>query len=227
MQDYIRRASVVITTLGFLLLAGCASVSVKDQEVNNLPGGRLKPTKIYVRDFDLPLDTLNVDRSGAELEAFKKQSIESMSAALLAEIVKFYPVEKLAANAPAPVGNYLVLDGQFLRVNQGSRALRMFIGFGAGGTKMETAISLYDAGGSPMQKLLAFDTTGGSGAEPGVVGDPTPVGAAGSMAGGSMRGISEDTKRTARMIAYRLSQYLGDRGWITPDQVKAAKKQGE
>lgn len=213
--------SFSLLTLPCLLLS-CASVSVHDEAVNASPDN-VKPEKIYVRDFDISTAELNVDRTGDELAQFKTKTVEDLSLVIVAELLKFYPTERLRAADPTPAGNYLLLEGRITKINQGSRALRMVVGFGAGGTKMETDVVLYNVAVNPAKELLAFDTTGGSGAEPGMVTDPTPVGAAGSAAGGASRGVSDDAKRTSRMIAYRVSQYLGDYGWISPDQVKAAK----
>ncbi len=208
---------------GLLFLAGCASVSVKDKQVAS-GSPQTRPVKIIVRDFDLSESALNVDRTGDELSKYRAQSIENMSLSIVNEITTFYPVERLQANAPLPIGNYLLLEGKITRVNQGSRALRMVVGFGAGGTKMETEVTLSSVSQTTEQRILSFSTSGGSGAEPGLVGDPTPVGAATNIATNTGKGVTDDTKRTARMIAYRVSQYLGAQGWISPEKVKAAKK---
>lgn len=206
-----------------LVLVGCASVSVRNDSIAAKATPRAKPDIIYVRDFDLSAAEINVDRTGDELKQFKTDTVEAISKTLIADLLKFYPAQRLAKGAPTPSGNYLLLEGRITKINQGSRALRMIVGFGAGGTKMETTISLYDASTTPIASLLTFDTTGGSGAEPGMATSADPVGAAGSAAGGAAKGVSDDTKRTGRMIAYRISQYLGENGWITPDKVKECK----
>lgn len=218
--------SFALTLTFLLLIAGCASVSVRDQEVTRLPGERGKPEKIVIRDFDISHAELNVDRTGDELEQFKANTVEALSKTIVSEMLKFYPAESISANAPAPTGNALLIEGRITRINQGSRALRMVVGFGAGGTKMETTVTVYDASTTPAKRVLAFDTTGGSGAEPGIT-SPDPVSAGASAAAGAGKGVSDDTKRTARMIAYRLSQYLGNQGWISPEQIKESKKLGE
>lgn len=208
-----------------LILVSCASVSVRDQEVVRSLSTN-KPEKIYIRDFDISNAELNVDRTGAELEKFKEEAVAALSQVLVAEVQKFYPAERLSAHAHSPSGNYLLLEGNITKINQGSRALRVVVGFGAGGTKIETTVVVYDTDFHPGKRVLAFDTTGGSGAEPGITG-PDPVSVAGSVAGNVGKGVTDDTKRTCRMIAYRLSQYLGDHGWISPEMVKEAKQTGE
>jgi hypothetical protein len=222
--------SLLKETLSVLLLlvvlAGCASVSVRDQHQMAVRGERTKPDKIYVRDFDFSSAELNVDRSGDDLKQFKEKSVEAISSILVAELQKFYPAERIALGAPTPAGNSVLLEGRVTKINQGSRALRMVVGFGAGGTKMETSITLYDSSVVPAKSILSFDTTGGSGAEPGVTGTD-PITAAGSAAAGAGKGVTDDTKRTARMIAYRISEYMGDQNWISPEQVKQSKKNSD
>lgn len=208
------------------ILGGCASVSVHDQEVVRLPGERGRPFKIYVRDFDISSAELNVDRTGDELKQFEDKTVQSLTDTILAELKQFYSAEKIAATAPAPSGNYVLLEGRITKINQGSRALRMVVGFGAGGTKMETSVALFDTTVKPPKSVLSFDTSGGSGAEPGLTGTD-PVSAAGSVAAGAGTGVTDDTQRTARMIAYRVSQYFGDHGWISPDKVKESKKSSD
>jgi hypothetical protein len=113
-----------------------------------------------------------------------------------------------------------LIRGEFTKVNQGSRFLRSAIGFGAGGTKMETKIYVYDLTQNTGIPILTFTTTGGSGAEPGAITaiapDPVTIGL-GVIAGGAaglFHGVSEDSKRTAREITAQLSDYLYRRGWI-------------
>jgi uncharacterized protein DUF4410 len=62
-----------------------------------------------------------------------------------------------------------LVTGEFVRVNGGSRALRSLIGLGAGGTKMETVVRVYDLSRLSKEPVFQFDTSGGSNAEPGAV----------------------------------------------------------
>lgn len=224
MRDFLESPMRIPTCLlGFSFLASCASISVKEKPDVNLAKGEIQPQLIYVRDFTVQLEAFNVDRKDAKLAEFEKQTVEAMSRELLERLSKIYPCERLAADAPAPAGACWVLEGRFLRVNQGSRALRMFIGFGAGGTKMETAVQVYDLAQAGVQPIMSFDTTGGSNAGPGAMASSNPYSAAATAAGASAHGISEDTRRTSRMIVAYVSEYLGEKGWISKEQVKNAK----
>ncbi len=109
-------------------------------------------------------------------------------------------------------------------MNQGSRLLRGTIGFGAGGTKLETKVSVYDLDVSDEKPFLTFSTTGGSNAEPGALTgvwtDPVTavVGMGLSGLGGIAHGLTEDSHRTAREITAVLSDYMFRHGWIDADQ---------
>jgi Domain of unknown function (DUF4410) len=128
-----------------------------------------------------------------------------------------------------------LITGQFTRVNQGSRPLRLALGLGAGGTKMETTAQVYDLSTrSRQQPLFTFSTTGGSNAEPGLITSIGPLAPTTvpvlviSMAGKGMHGVSEDAKRTARVIAAYVSEQLAARGYLPADKrAGKAKRPGE
>jgi len=107
--------------------------------------------------------------------------------------------------------------------------LRSTLGFGAGGTTMETRVEVYDLAQNPGTPFLTFSTTGGSGSEPGAIlaftTDPLEIAIGGVS--GVAHGLSEDTKRTAREITAEFSDYMYKRGWIPEDQwIKPKHRQG-
>ncbi len=117
-----------------------------------------------------------------------------------------------------------LIRGQFKTVDQGSRALRAFVGFGTGRTTLETEVQVYDLSVSAQAPLLTFETTGGSGAEPGAILSGNPIGLAlGAEGKATGTGLSQDAKRTARMIAAYVSTALADRGYIAPEKARKAK----
>lgn len=215
-------------------LVSCASISVKDEQLLSEAEPRQKPDRIFVTDFTFEGTDLNVDRDGQELIGFKKNLQKMMSASLVERLSKHIApataVEFVRPNAS--MGNYWVVAGNFTRVNQGSRALRTAIGFGAGGTKMEADIRVYNRNANTLPPFLNFQTTGGSNAEPGAVtglgpGSILVTGASIAATGGSviMHGITEDTIRSSRMITATLSDYLHRHGWETLEDPIAPKRQ--
>ena len=215
-------AAVVLS----MALASCASVSVQDGTER---ATQKMPEIVYVLPFSTAHSKFEVDRTGAKLADFKQNLQLMLKTAIVTDLT-----DRLA---PAAAGtkadesrhrNAWLVEGEFTTVKQGSRLLRSAIGFGAGGTKVETRVQVYDLAANSPIPFLTFSTTGGSGAEPGAIlalsTDPLQL-AVGAVSGAA-HGLSEDTKRTARMITAQFSDYMYRRGWITEDQWIKPKKQG-
>lgn len=183
------------------------------------------PQRIYVADFGVTNGNFKVDRDGAELAEFK-QDLQAMMQTGMVTDLSHRVVTSVATTKgqSLPMQNAWLIRGEFTKVNQGSRLLRGAIGFGAGGTKMETRVSVYDLNQNTGVPFLTFTTTGGSNAEPGAVTgaatDPLilAVGVVAGGAGGVAHGLTEDTARTAREITAELSDYMYRSGWISKDK---------
>lgn len=173
-----------------LVLTGCASVKVEPESVQS--NGRLKrPSVIYVQQFKNTTGLWDVDRTGTELADFKKNASIELSRMMIERFPEIAPTHE--ALTPLPKSGLLVA-GEFVTVKQGSRALRMGVGFGAGGTKVETLVRLYDLAHSSTKPVVVFRTTGGSNAEPGWL-------AGGVIAAGlNSTGLQTDWERTSREI---------------------------
>ena len=211
-----------------LALASCASVSVQNAAERATPQ---MPQKIYVADFDVANGQFKVDRTGAELVAFKRNLRAMMQTASVTDLShRLIPAVATTKEQGFQPENAWLIRGEFTKVNQGSRLLRGTIGFGAGGTKVETNIYVYDLNRSSDTPFLTFSTTGGSGAEPGAITgaatDPVilAIGVVASGAGGVAHGLTEDTARTAREITAELSDYMYRSGWISKDKWIEPKK---
>ena len=204
-----------------LFLTGCASISVQP---GTAVATKQKPDKVYVEAF-ATTGEFNVDRDGAELAEFKKDLQLMMTTGITVDLSKrLIPAVAADKNFHPGRENAWLIRGEFVRVNQGSRLLRGAIGFGAGATKLETKVEVYDLATGDSAPFYTFSTTGGSNAEPGAVTaiatDPLTI-AIEAVAGGAgnvAHGVTEDTKRTAREITAELSDYMYRSGWISEDQ---------
>ena len=218
-----------VTGLGLLFaLVSCASVSVQKGAEQATPH---MPQKVYVAVFETTRGNFKVDRDGAELVEFKRNLQAMMQAGLVADLShRLIPAVPTSTVQGFQPGNAWLIRGEFTKVNQGSRLLRGAIGFGAGGTKVETNVYVYDLNQSADTPFLTFSTTGGSGAEPGAITAvaTTPVEiavqAAAGSAGGVAHGLTEDTARTTREITAELSDYMYRSGWIFKDKWIQPKK---
>ena len=205
-----------------VLLASCASISVQ-------PGSeyatKQMPEKIYIEAFDTSKGDFKVDREGAELTAFKQNLQQMMITGAVTDLTKrLILAEAFTQKYPPHLQKAWLVRGVFTKVYQGSRLLRGTIGLGAGGTKMETTVYVYDLSSRSTKPFLKFSTTGGSNAEPGAITglatDPVvmAIGTVSSGSSGIAHGLTEDTARTAREITAELSDYMYRSGWISKDK---------
>lgn len=210
---------LLLVLLGASLLSGCASVSVTNESENALLAPSATPTVLYVRNFKVP--------RGVEFDVAApadRGSPEDRVAGFVADGISTYakkwvaPPVKLAEGEPIPPAGLLV-DGKFTRVRQGSRALRFVFGFGAGRSRMDTTVRVYNLEKSAGDPWLIFKTSGGSNVEPGLVGavvpGPLTLPAMAAMAGGvastvtrGAKGVSHDGRRTGKVIAAAVHDYL-------------------
>jgi hypothetical protein len=217
-------AAAVILASG---LVSCASVSVDDgtERVTER-----MPEIIYVAGFSTTQSDFEVDRAGSELAEFEKNLQLMLKTAIAADLTdRLVPAAAVGKGKQSGLKNAWLVRGEFTRVEQGSRLLRSAIGFGTGGTKLETRVEVCDLAQDSGVPFLTFSTTGGSGSEPGAIlalsTDPLTL-AIGGVAGAA-HGLTEDTGRTAREITAKFSDYMYKRGWISEDQWIKPKHQRE
>lgn len=208
-----------------LSLCSCASVSVKTMERLTRDVPQKTPEKILVRPFTFHDPAVRVDRSGERLDRFKYDLQERFTRNLVKRLPRYIaPGEAIAATAPLPRGNYWLIEGRFDRINQGSRLLRSLVGFGFGGTKLDTSVLVYDLSGKKPKPFLLIETTGGSNASPGAIGTAayfvsgvTALGSAANLLEGVRSGVTFDTQRTTREVAATMGHYLREEQGLPPE----------
>jgi hypothetical protein len=220
--------SLLISTCLLLLGSGCSSISVQPRSSREVSPSA--PQRIVIADFGYADESgrVRVDREGPDLRAFKHDLTVKMSTFLAKDMSRFgIPVEQSSGGkVPAgPLG--WLITGQFTRINQGSRALRIIVGLGAGGTKMQTRVRVVST--ATGRSICSFRTTGGSNADSGIITSygPLTVATAGgaliNVVGSSAHGVTEDARRTAKMIADYISQQLAQRGAIPQNKAREPK----
>lgn len=188
------------------------------------------PRRIVISHFAFAPDSskIRVDREGAKLQKFKDDLAVRMDEKLVKDFQRFgLPVEMASRQSLKDHSPAWLVTGEFTRINQGSRALRVVVGMGAGGTKMETRVKVTEIPSG--REVCAFRTTGGSNITSGIITSygPVTVASAGTtligaiMTGG--HGVTEDTARTAKMISDYVSLKLADRGAIPRDKARPPK----
>jgi hypothetical protein len=213
---------VVISGCAALAFSACASVTVKDVDSSQGRKPTAAPKAYYVVPFSLAGANVKEHpmRKNPGQLANEVQSLIANS--LVSEISSTLGPAKLVSSPTAAGRNGWLVTGDITRINEGSRILRMAIGLGAGGTKVETRVRVTNLPSS-NQPFLSFNTTGGSGAEPGAATNPIPFSSAPTALLAMKNGITDDANRTGRMINAAIADYQVQRGWLAPEKVKKPK----
>ncbi len=246
-----RKNLALILVLAWIALCfGACARTVVQPETEMKGSGLPRPHKIIVCDFAVSEKEAIENRghiqkrphesSGASEGA--KQDIETGRQAantLTKELVVGlhdlgFAVERRPRGTSAG-RDQLLINGEFLDVDEGNRLERLVIGFGVGASKVDTEVHVFYGGNH--RKVLDFKTHADSGRMPGAavtMGAGAAVGvgvAAGTVAAeaasGALKEYQSEVDRMAKhsadqAVAY-LSEFFAKQHWIRPDQVKTPK----
>lgn len=212
-------------TLLCLILGACSSVSIVEEREAAALAPTALPKVLWVRPFEVPRDA-EFDAAGKAGDENPKATIGHLVArGILSRSEKWIAPGELLEKTKATPTSGLLVSGKALRVRQGSRALRLGIGFGVGRTRMATTVKVFNLDRSATKPWLTFETAGGSNSEPGLVGllipSPVSVPIAVSLVGGAAaaggitgKGVTDDATRTGRTIAAAIHERLAAKGLI-------------
>jgi hypothetical protein len=204
------RALVACLAAGSIFLAGCSAINTAP-----MPSSSVKltpnPVHIYVAPFNTGTGKWVVAREGTNLADFKENFQTQFTHILVDRLMKLAPTESRWVDE-LPDHGWMVA-GEFVTVDQGSRALRTFVGGGMGQTTMQTQVYVYDLSISKTQYVLSFRTgvpnaNTGNGAGSGNTLSGLSAGVELISTGfGLGAGLKDDSSRTANAIANVLAQY--------------------
>ena len=231
---------LLASLLGLAVLSGCASSDVTAKR--QAPGSQdiAKPERIIVYDFagtpaDLPPDSAiasfyaqrSQPQTAEEIKIGRELGAQ-VAAVLVTEILDMGMSAELAGSGPPPQpGNTVIIRGEFVSIDEGSRLKRMLIGFGAGAGELNTLVEGFVVTSTGLRPLGSAEVSAGGGRMPGIL-VPVLGGAAAGAAGrsaviaGGMNVAQEmgpesmraAAKRTAEEIAKVLKDAFRKRGWI-------------
>ena len=234
----LRRA---VLRLSPLLLAGCATATVTPalQPTGVLP----PPELVWVYDFTVTADEIELDSGlgprlarliGETVPAQEKlrvgRALGKVLATNLATELRLRGIKARRANDQTePEETAASIKGQLLRVDEGYGTLRTVVGFGFGGTELQTHAQLFHGAGGDTQLVAEADTRTKSSLVPGI---PSIIGvgwAGGSIWGGAVVAglttvpserfyatVEADAKRTAEKLADWVADYYRQQGWLRP-----------
>jgi hypothetical protein len=204
-------------------LCSCASVTVRDSgaaSTGDKPAG--PPKRIYVVPFSTAKASVKEHPMRKNPGQLRNEAQTIGAKSLVDELSKSIAPAVLV-KSPAAAGNDgWIVTGDFTKLDEGSRILRMAIGLGAGSTKVETAVAVR-ASARARSPFLSFTTKGTSGSTPGAATNPIPFSSAPTALLQGQQGITDDSKRTARMITSRIADYMRQRGWAVKGEVQKTK----
>ena len=199
-----------------LFLVPLAGVNIAD----NASASSVRPARpgvIYVADF--VNDTLQTAQTRPHLlnrprmmqedpEVKEAKMIAAMSAALTEDLksksvpaVRFTPGQR-------PNRGWLV-EGRFINADEGNRAARSVVGFGAGSTNMQVEVSVTDLSSADRGPFAVFGSSSKTGKAPGAIITKNPYVLAAKFVM-SKRAPERDVKKTARKIAEVLVKMVAD-----------------
>lgn len=136
--------------------------------------------------------------------------------------------------AASDADNIVIIEGEFIRIDEGSPLRRFVVGFGSGAAKVQTRVRVYQ--GPRQNKLLEFTTDADSGKMPGAAvtvsagaAVPTIV-SAGLLTGNALAtgfqnraDVNQLARSSADQAVRYLSEFFARQGWIRPDQARKAR----
>ncbi len=240
-------AQILAITLIAVFVGACARTVVRPEtELQSF--GLPRPQQIFVCDFaatkaeaaenQRPVEKKDNEKISTPEGERDRGTGRQVANALAEELVRGlrdlgFTVERKPRGTPIE-RHQLLIDGEFIDVEEGNRLERLVIGFGAGASKVDTEIHVYYG---PRRKLLDFKTHADSGKMPGAavtMGAGGAVGAgitagtvAAEAAAGAVKEYQSEVERMAghsadQAVAY-LSEFFAKQGWIPPDRVKKPK----
>jgi hypothetical protein len=224
-----------------LLVSGCATSKVSARRDFVGAEKLAKPGRIIVHDFvaspdDLPDGSAMEGRYERHAEPQTPEQVElgrqlgsQIAERLVANILKMgLPAERAGSGPPAATGD-LVIKGELVSIDEGNRAKRVLIGFGAGAAELKTLVEIYQVTADGLRPLDSSEVTAAGGKLPGMLVPVAGGAAAGravttaAVAGGvsaakevSSESVGGAAQRTADTISETLEKDFGKRNWLLP-----------
>ncbi len=172
-------ACAFLTSLLALLLAGCAGGSAKVGQ--QYSGGKSlpRPPVVVIYQFAVDADDIVADTFGGGIgkEASTLERVKrgrAFSRELRFKLVKKVAELGISARAGTPKTtvpmNAIVVKGQFLTIDEGSKVKRTMIGFGAGAEEVRVRVQVYQMTETGLQRISEAEGEAHGRKTPGVLG---------------------------------------------------------
>lgn len=189
-----------------------------------------KPGKVMLHDFTAPTGDVTTDQSFAARmhrnkmlkqgvdddstpEVLVRQVQAAFSKTFADELKKLsIPLEKASGSGGTSADSNLIVEGEFIAINEGDETKRVAIGFGRGASSLKTHVTISSMAQGHLTPILEFDVAAESGKKPGFVATmgvgSIAIGAAtGSVTDKAAR-VQADASRTAKAVAKQIKALL-------------------
>ena len=220
-----------MTSIAGILILGLAAIAMSCASAGVTPTAGTadqsmlpRPGVVMVFDFAVRADDVMVDTLGAEFmsegeilteeEQTARATASAFSVALVEQLRKKGINAQHANDGDVPPLHAILLKGQFITIDKGSRLKRMVIGFGVGSSELRARVQVYQATQHGLRRIVE--------AEAEAKGSKTP-GMAVPVAGGAAMGSAA----TSAIISGGMNVARETRGAMNPDAERMAKKIAE
>ncbi len=185
--QFLRPSSRAISlVLVMAMMVGCAQVNTNG--IRRHKGRRLpSPRALVIYDFEQTGASIGLNGTAGTGDTEDGLSTEELAnrdevGRVLADVLAKELEERgiLTSRKRGPIGvppETMAIGGQIITVDDGSRAKRIFIGFGVGKSRMTSAAQLYALKATGPEIVWEYQNTTASGPKPGIL-TTLPIGAA-------------------------------------------------
>jgi hypothetical protein len=225
-----------------LVVAACAGAQVTSQTEHQAPISNARPEAVVIYPFAVSASEVTLNQSifqrayrqvsdtdeNADQLTIADQTAQNICVQTAANLTQKGITATCQTRGVPPAGsNVLVVDGEFVNINEGNRLRRMVIGLGVGQSTLDTTVETYQKTPEGTRQLAEFDTHADSGYMPGA-GITGPAGAAAggataaaslgvNVAAGGVKSVTSSTgflaDKTAKQITDQIAGYYANQGW--------------
>ena len=240
-------ARALVGVLSLVVTVGCAKTTVQPQS-QAFAIGLPPPSVVLVYRFAVNQNDITENQSlfqkainaaGSTTQDERSAEIGRQVAQTLADdlVAKIKELGLRAQGATRDTyipPDAVLITGTFLDIDEGNRLRRLVVGFGAGGSNLDTQVRVLAPSERGYRSLLEFTTHADSGHMPGAAATMGAGAAAqGAVTGGMVAanaavggvkayrsGIEQMAGRSADKMADYLAGFFARQGWISFDRVK-------
>src|SRR5262249_50218865 len=128
--------------------------------------------------------------------------------------------EKASDGGNTPTATVLIVEGEFIAIDEGNKTKRVMIGFGRGASDIKTHVTVSSFTEGKKTVVLEFNLNSASGKRPGALATmgagSLAVGAAVGDVGDKKGTVQADASRMAKAVAKQIEEFMISQKWILP-----------